>query len=172
MPARRSRAETLDREARAIDLRRNGATYDQIAERLGVSTSAAHLMVKRALDRHLAEAVPDVRKLELDRLDQLQVAAVTVLRREHHVVQAGKVVYVRNAAGAEVPLRDDGPTLAAVRTLLDIQARRARLLGLDAPTKVDVKVLTVDQMDDRIAELEQLLATNDALPQPTDAQLD
>lgn len=157
MPARTSRAETLDREGRAVELRRNGATYPQIAERLGISVGAAHGAVKRALDRHVAEAAPDVRKLELDRLDHLHVQALLVLQREHVVVSGGKPVLDVNGR----PMRDDGPTLAAIRTILIIQERRARLLGLDAPTKVDVKVLTIDQMDDRIAELEAQLAAND-----------
>jgi|SRR5215207_3754548 len=165
MPARTSRAEVLEREARAIELRRNGATYHQIAERLHMSVSGAALAVKRALDRHVAEAAPDVRKLELDRLDHLHVQALLVLQREHVVVSAGKVVL--DTTGR--PMRDDGPTLQAIRTILTIQERRARLLGLDAPTRVDVKVLTIDQMDDRIAELESLLAANDQLPQPTGA---
>jgi transposase len=162
MPARRSAAEIADREARAIELRRNGATYQQIADRLDVSVGGAHAAVKRALDRHISEAAPEVRKLELDRLDHLHVQALLVLQREHVVTNGGRIVL----DGQGRPLRDDGPTLSAIRTILQIQERRARLLGLDAPTKVDVKVLTIDQMDDRIAELEAQLAANDGRPQP------
>jgi hypothetical protein len=161
MPARRSQAESLARETDALQLRRNGATYPQIAERLGLSTSGAHEAVKRALDRTLTEAAPDVRKLELERLDSLLVTALTVLARPHPLVQGGRVVLDQQGQ----PLRDDGPTLAALDRVLKIQERRARLLGLDAPTKLDMKVMTIDQLDDRIAELTQLLADNDSLPQ-------
>lgn len=160
MPARSSRAEVADREARALDLRRNGATYDQIGQQLGITTSGAAKIVKRVLDQHVTEALPDVRKLELDRLDQLQVQALLVLRREHYHVSGGKVALDQTGR----PIRDDGPTLAAIGRLLDIQARRARLLGLDAPTKMDVKVFTVDEMDARIAELESQLADHDQQP--------
>src|SRR5215204_6672503 len=104
---RHDQAATLDREARAIELRRNGATYPQIAERLNISEAGARKIVKRVLDRMVTEAVPDVRKLELDRLDHLHVQALLVLQREHVVVSAGKVVL--DTTGR--PMRDDGPTL-------------------------------------------------------------
>jgi transposase len=163
MPARSSRAEVMDREARALELRRNGASYPQIAERLGISDTGARKIVKRVLTRYAAEAAPEVRKLELERLDQYQVAVLAVLRREHHVVQGGKIVL--DSQGQAV--RDDGPTMAAVRTLLDIQQRRARLLGLDAPTKVEAKVFTMDAMQARLEELNAELAGLDGQPQPT-----
>src|SRR5215211_3439294 len=107
MPARNSRAEVLNREADALELRRNGASYPEIAERLGISVS---------------DAAPDVRKLELDRLDQMQVAALAVLRRERVVIHNGKVVYTRNEDGQETPLRerDDALALQAIHTLLSI----------------------------------------------------
>jgi hypothetical protein len=162
MPARRSRAEVADREVRAIDMRRNGATYDQIGQQLGISTSGAAQIVKRVLDRHVTEALPDVRKLELDRLDQLQLAALLVLRREHWLVQAGKVVIDQ----AGLPMRDDGPTLAAIDRLVRIGESRRRLLGVDAPVRHEVKFFTVDELDSQIAELEQQLALHDRNPQP------
>jgi Homeodomain-like domain len=163
-------AEVRDREAQALELRRNGASYPQIAERLGISVSTAWAAVNRVLKRTAQEAAGDVRKLELERLDQLQIAALTVLRRTHPVVQAGKVVYTGGGDGQPaVPLVDDGPTLAAIRALLDIQQRRARLLGLDAPTKVEAKVLTMDVMDARVQELEaELAALDQTSPNPVD----
>ena len=160
-------AQVRDREAQALELRRNGASYPQIADRLGISVSTAWEAVHRVLDRTAQEAAGDVRKLELERLDQLQIAALAVLRRTHPVVQAGKIVYSGSGDAAQ-PLIDDGPTLAAIRTLLDIQQRRARLLGLDAPTKVEAKVLTMDVMDARVQELEAELAALDATIPPTD----
>jgi DNA-binding CsgD family transcriptional regulator len=165
---RRGRSEIADREVRALELRRSGATYDQIADRLNISEAGARKIVKRVLERHTQEAAGDVRKLEADRLDMLQVTALNVLRRQHYVVSGGKVVYNTPGEGqASVPLVDDGPTLAAIRTLVTIQERRAKLLGLDAPTKVNVRVQTIDELDAEIAELEAELATNDSQPQPT-----
>lgn len=161
---RHDQAATLDREARAIELRRNGATYPQIAERLSISEAGARKIVKRVLDRMVTEAVPDVRKLELDRLDQLHVQALLVLQREHVVVSAGKPVLGFDGR----PMRDDGPTLQAIRTILTIQERRARLLGLDAPLKQDITVRTEDEYQRELEEVRRQLAE---LPVPTPGQL-
>jgi hypothetical protein len=40
---------------------------------------------------------------------------------------------------------------------VQVQESRRKLLGLDAPAKVDARVLTIDQIDAQIAELETLL---------------
>lgn len=80
-----------------------------------------------------------------------------VLDREHVVVSAnGKIVYEiteyardddgniqldhdgRPLAKEIARLRDDAPTLAAIKTLLQVQERRAKLLGLDQPIKADI----------------------------------
>ncbi len=41
--------------------------------------------------------------------------------------------------GEETELTDDGPALDAIRTLLRIAERRSKLLGLDAPVKVEAE---------------------------------
>jgi hypothetical protein len=46
------------------------------------------------------------------------------------------------------------PVLQAIDRLLKIQERRARLLGLDAPTQHRVNVLSEDAIDAEIARLE------------------
>jgi hypothetical protein len=140
------------REARALELRRDGRTHAEIAEILGVSRPIATRIITRAMDRIVREPASQVRLIELERLDQLQVEALGVLRRRHVVVQGGKIVWGED----DQPLLDDGPVLAAIGKLLEIQARRARLLGLDAPTRAEV--FTVDQVDAEIRRLEEQLA--------------
>lgn len=151
------RVDAAHRDAQALELRAAGATYRQIAQRLGVSVSTAHECVTRGPDRTRREPAEQLRELELERLDRLQVEATEVLAAQHVVIQAGKVVVDKQGQ----PYRDHGPTLAAIRTLLQVQESRRKLLGLDAPVKVDAKILTVDQMDARIGELEALLAAED-----------
>lgn len=138
-------AEVAARRTRAIAMRTAGHGWQAIADALGyASRGAACADVSRALQASLDEmkATADVlREQELERLDLLQRKATEVLERRHLVVQSGKVV----RAGANEdgdpegePLEDDGPTLAAVASLLRIAERRAKLLGLDAPVKADV----------------------------------
>jgi hypothetical protein len=92
---------------------------------------------------------------ELLRLDELEARAREVLDRHHITVNNGRVINVDGQ-----PLQDDGPVLAAIDRLLKIEdARRKnnesqrKLLGLDAPTKVDAQVTEVTQQDIELAEL-------------------
>ena len=63
------------------------------------------------------------------------------------MVQKGRVV--RHADGR--PLEDSGPRLQAIDRILKVMERRARLLGLDAPAKSDVRV--TDVLDEQIQQL-------------------
>jgi hypothetical protein len=125
--------ETAERDAEAARLRGRGLGYQAIADQLGISVSTAHDAVKRALAAIRAEPAPEVRQLELERLDAMYASVLRVLERRHFTVNGGKVVY-----HGEEPLEDDGPVLAAVDRLLKIQQRRAALLGLDEPVKAEV----------------------------------
>jgi hypothetical protein len=144
------RAGARLREARALTLRAAGASYRQIGQELGCSENRALRITQRALDRLVREPAEQVRQLELARLDQLWVEAYKVLRRSHPLVSNGRVVVHPTS---KQPLEDDGPTLSAIHTLLRIMERRARLLGLDAPTQKTVTVLSEDAIDQEIARL-------------------
>jgi hypothetical protein len=112
---------TQQRRAIAVGLRTRGATYAQIEQVL--RSQYAHLLpphynIRRAYEdvsralveiRHqLAEDVETVRRLELERLDELQLSIWPA-------AQAGD--------------------LAAIHTVLRLMERRARLMNLDAPRK-------------------------------------
>ena len=96
----------------AISLRREGQSFAQIGQALGITKQSAHNLVKTALDR-LADETREVtaqwRALEADRLDCLQVAAWD------------------KAIEGDLP---------AVDRVLKIMERRAKLLALDQPIKV------------------------------------
>jgi Sigma-70, region 4 len=151
------RVDAADRDARALELRRAGLNYREIAQQMGVSVATAHKYVTRGLDRTRREPADALRDLELERLDALQLALTQVLASQHVTVSGGKVI--RDEHGQ--PLRDDGPTIAAAQALVRVQESRRRLLGLDAPVKVDAKLMTIDQIDARIAELEAELDAHD-----------
>lgn len=108
------RTQAAEREKAAFALRIAGATYAQIAERLGVTTAGAHKMVKRVLERTRAETneiADELRRVEVERLDALTLT-----------------LWKQATAG----------NLGAVDRVLRVMERRARLLGLDAPAKQDV----------------------------------
>lgn len=139
--------ETAERDAKACRLRSDGWTYPAIAAELGYcGPGEAYNGTQRAMMAIIREPAEELLRLELDRLDMMWRAALEVLRRKHLTVSHGKVVIV----GGE-PLLDDAPVLGAIDRLLNIQARRAKLLGLDAPKKIEV--LTMDVIDAEIATL-------------------
>lgn len=124
---------TAQRDAEAARMRARSMTYQQIADALSMSKSAAHEAVQRALADTLEEPAAAVRQMELEKLDALERAVLAVLERKHVTVSHGRVVMVDDE-----PLEDDGPVLAAVDRLVKIAERRARLLGLDAEKRVNL----------------------------------
>jgi len=106
--------QAAEREKAAFALRIAGATYTQIGAQLGISRSGAYRAVARVLERTRNDAdtgANELRRLETERLDALQVALWG--------------------------LASKGDT-GAIDRILKIMERRARLLGLDAPTRGDV----------------------------------
>lgn len=161
MPASRAkRADTAQRRRQAIDMRMAGASFQKIADDLGyTSRGAACQDITRALETAVVEQTQSVeayREEELQRLDALLAEAWTILKRNHITVSHGRIVYGEDG----LPILDDGPTLSAIDRILKIQERRAKLLGLDAPTKVEA--ITVDAIDDAIAKLTAELEGNQA----------
>lgn len=131
-------ADVAARRAKACQMRRDGHTWQEIADTLGLgSRSEAYNDVARALDearKELRESAEQFRELELERLDNLERTVREVLAKQHvHVSASGRVVKGDDG----VTIVDDGPTLQAVDRLLKIAERRSRLLGLDSAQKVE-----------------------------------
>jgi hypothetical protein len=106
-----------ERQAAALHLRKQGIGYEEIAARLGYgSRSGAHKAVMAGLRNTLQEPADEVRTLELARLDAIVEAAWPW-------IESGSATHMA----------------AAIRAM----ERRAKLLGLDAPTKHESAV-TVD----------------------------
>ena len=113
MPPKSAIAAAAKRRQIALNLRYAGAGYRAIGQQLGVSHVQAFRDVQQAIDelnangRKLAERVRD---LELERLDRLTLA-----------------LWPKARTG------DD----RAIRSLVALMERRARLLGLDAAQKYE-----------------------------------
>lgn len=129
---------TAELRAKVVALRREGCTFQAIGDELGFSRQRAHEVYREALEAIPAMEVRHYREEQQERLDQLLRAAHEVLNAEHVVVSQGRVMYETTVDGQKVKLLDGGPKLAAVRTILAIEERRAKLLGLDAPVKADL----------------------------------
>jgi hypothetical protein len=130
------RVDAALRDARAMELRAAGATFRQIADQLGVSVATAWKCVDRGLTATRQEPGEKLHALERERLDRLQAQATAILRTRHVVIQGGRAVVDEQGR----PYVDHGPTLAAIGQLVRLSESRRRLLGLDAPTRIDAKV--------------------------------
>ena len=134
----KSSVATVEREAQALSLRRRGMPYNDIATYMGLSgPGAAYRIVQRGLCRLIQEPADDVRAMELDRLD-------TFLFRLSGRIELGDT--------------------KAIDTALKVMDRRAKLMGLDAPTKVQAEVTTNDgtSIDSEVARLVALLDSSPA----------
>lgn len=107
-----AKVKALDRQLQALELRKAGASYRQIANALGFKgPSGAHAAVAQALTDTLSEATDALRTLEAERLDALMVALWKTATQGNQ---------------------------GAIDRVLKVMERRARLLGLDAPVKSEV----------------------------------
>lgn len=151
-PRTEERALIAERRTRVLAMRVEQRPYAEIAAKLGISEDVARKDYERAVAER-GHALDAQRKpaiaIELAKLDAIEQAAWEVLRRDHIVIQHGKVVRLNRK-----PVTDDGPVLNAIDRLLRAAERRARLLGLDAPVKVEVS----DEVDAEIARLAAALA--------------
>ena len=132
--------EATERQQKCLDMRITGMTFRQIGEALGLHESTVREHIWGALKKLAAQRdskASELRELELQKLDSLERAArITLTRHRVCYTQGGKIVVdIDEATGQPYKLTDDGPVLAAIGKLLDVGARRAKLLGLDAPTR-------------------------------------
>lgn len=114
------------RRVEAMSLKMAGLDWDQIAARLQTTRRNAQRLVEDTIARAVATGVEAMREVENARLDRMQAGIWS---------QA---------------IQGDIPSINAV---LRIQDRRARMNGLDAPTKIDLNVGIRHEMESALDEL-------------------
>jgi hypothetical protein len=146
---RRSNPE-IEHDAEAARLRGEGLSYTAIGKRLGVSKSHAWEAVQRAFRDTLTEPAEQARAVELARLETLHDRAMEVLEAQHVTVSNGQIIRLDGK-----PLPDSAPVLAAINTLVKVSESTRKLLGLDAPAKLD---LTMEAINAALAATDADLA--------------
>jgi len=152
--------EQANIDADAARLRAEGKTYRQIAEIQGCSAQTAWERVERACKAVPVEAVESLRTVEVERLDLLQRVALEQLVTDQPKIDHGRVV--RDDDGT--PMIDQQAKLNALDKLIKIAERRARLLGLDQPTRIAQEVTVFaagSEIDREVERLAQQLAALD-----------
>ena len=170
MAGRQPNIETLARDAEILAMYRSGIRQDHIrdiiqqrfneeAAQTGgkpktFSQPAVSQAIKRALRNTFRLEYQDAQALELERLDELIRQSLRILTKKHYVVSTtGKLVYGPDG----LPLEDASVPLAAIGRLQSLSESRRKLLGLDAPRRQIVEVVTEDAVDQQIAALLQEL---------------
>jgi len=134
-------ADTIAQDWRAWDLRCQHLTYREIGAELGVDRSTAYDAVQRAAQMIPTEGAVVTKQAMLDEMDRMSRHLWRVVERQRS---------------------DDGPGLQAIAQLLRVQERKARLMGLDAPTRRAVDVITHDALMDAVADMEADIARKKA----------
>lgn len=141
---------TKRKQVEILRMRREGMSFPQIAKHYGETQGYIHKLYRKALKDIIVEEVDEVRRIEIARLDELYQAAQAVLQQVHPLVSGGAVVrdtvddengqpiLDENKNPITARLQDVGPKLAALDRALKVMERRAKLLGLDMPTKTAI----------------------------------
>lgn len=145
MKSERDRVAVSEKRVRAVDLRRAGKSYREIASEMGISLGRAHALVTEALEEVTTEAVDSLRLVEGERLD---------------------------AALAAIWPRVEGGDLKAIEAFLRISVRRAQLFGIDQTADVaqvnNVAIIVdinAEAQAAYVAEMERAMKTIPALMQ-------
>lgn len=102
---------------RCLELRLAGATYEDIGEVVGRHKANVYRRIKKAIQEIPKSEVEELRALELERLSRVQRSVWRQALEGH---------------------------MGAVDRVIKISERRSRLLGLDAPQRVDLGARAVD----------------------------
>jgi hypothetical protein len=124
-----------DRRAKALELRKGGSSYRAIAKKLNTDVATAYkdvdVALKSLVQMNTASAT-ELREIELERLDAMLLSISDNLKSGH---------------------------LGAIDRALRIMERRARLIGLDAPTQVQ----TIDWRSQAIDDIRANKYTHDEI---------
>jgi hypothetical protein len=126
-----NKVETAEQSRRCYELKLAGWSHDKIADELKIS----HGTVQNRINAHLAVRVQpladELRAVIVDRLD-------LCIEKLHNQIQYD----------------EQGGRLARnIEVLVKVEERRAKLLGVDAPERVEATVTEVTQEDIALAEL-------------------
>jgi hypothetical protein len=153
-----------ERDLRVFKMRQAGVSTHEIARRFEMSTSGVNQAVRRQLEKMNKEALlayPEVLRMELERLDNLQSAIWPMTQHRK----------VKMDDGTEVAVE---PDMKAVQQVLSIIDRRTKLLGMElssSGTNVNIDIRSSETtINATLAGAAQSPAAIDAFDPETEAR--
>lgn len=146
-------------EQMADDYRRNNPdlTIESVANQVGVDISRALHIYRKRVDYGVEERIA----AQLLRFQDIRRNLYRIIATRHlHVTPGGKIVEGPDGE----PLRDDGPVLAALAQLIQLEDRQARVEGTYAREKLDI-ALSRRVEDEATDVVEAILAGFSAVPE-------
>tara|TARA_R100000005_G_C4979851_1_gene189921 strand:- start:494 stop:1090 length:597 start_codon:yes stop_codon:yes gene_type:complete len=131
-----SREFLQERDARIFSLKKSGLSNQDIAKRFDMTAAAVAAATRRQLNRLNSEAwlsYPEVLRLELERLDEMQKSLWPLTQFRRETLDDGSEITVP-------------PDKDAVRTVLGIMDRRAKLLGMNVE-RTEVAISGLEQRE-------------------------
>lgn len=155
-PRREAKANRKSRDLEALRMKAQGHTMQEIADSLGMSgdPKKAARSIRRAAAATYRWASDEARLLEMESLDELEHMLWERLRGEMPLLANARGVVLHPDSG--FPLEDSRFALETHDRIMRIKERRAKLMGLDAPTKSEV--ISIDKVDAEIKKLEEEIA--------------
>lgn len=149
-----TRAERASRARDIVQRHEHGETFSSIGKSYKLSAPTVHALYWREINSYRAETVDEHRKKMLRQFESQEQDIRALLGKRHYAISEGHLIYLEEG---EPPLEDDDFALRAFKSLRDLWAQKAKLIGANAPDKVQqqVEVVQVTQADLAIRELVQ-----------------
>ena len=160
MPTVDTQLDTAARRARVVELRRQRLTWDQIGHDIGVSKQRAHKIYQEALAEYPASQLAEHRHEELELIDQAirDLLAIAQDDRETETEKGTR------------PVTSPRTRVEAWSAIRGWSQHRAALLGLNAPTRSTVDVVTHDSLAEEMQRLAAELGENDPKVTPAEGR--
>lgn len=133
----RARAEAKQAQIEALELRRSGYSYREIARLQGCSVNTANSRVRKAISKAIPqELIDSTRAIELDRIDQMTLMNLALMEKAFREGNNDLYLKVQDRVNA-------------------LHDRRARIVPIQQPTKlvIDQQVTTQTDQDRELSEL-------------------
>lgn len=124
-------------------------TLAWIADEMGCSVFRVQKLLNKYTPKLLEKDASHHRDIEIGKLDILEERLWLMIDEEYYTVSNGQVVYFETGD----PVPDIDPVMKIIDRLLKVMERRAKLLGLDKPVRVEATVTTMDNMDMELARM-------------------